>query len=151
LTNLFSSGDQTHCVRSVYFGTANWDQGGFGTAVTWDVSALFKIPDEIASEDAGPLMCAGATVWGALYEYGIKSGDRVGIVGIGGLGHLAIQFAAKMGMEAVVFSSSESKRQEALDFGASEFYATSNPGNLKDITKINHLLITTSFNPDLAT
>ena len=66
-------------------GSANFDQGGFGTAVSWDVRTLFKIPDEISSEAAGPLMCGGATVWGPLYENGFKAGDRIGIIGIGGL------------------------------------------------------------------
>ena len=47
-----------------------------------------RIPEEIDSADAGPLMCGGATVWGPLYQYGLKAGDRIGVVGIGGLGHL---------------------------------------------------------------
>ena len=135
---------------STYFGTANWDQGCFGTAVAWDVSTLFKIFEEIASEDAGPLMCGGATVWSPLYEAGIRPGDRVGVIGIGGLGHLAIQFASKMGMEVVVFSSTESKRQKAFEFGASEFYATTGVEHFRGVNKIDALLITTNVNPDLS-
>ncbi len=90
------------CQNSHQFGTANLDEGCFGTGVAWDVSALFKIPDQIASESAGPLMCGGASefltsflpssvrhvrhansscdtaVWGPLYEHGFQAGDRIG-------------------------------------------------------------------------
>ncbi|KAJ9145040.1 NADP-dependent alcohol dehydrogenase [Pleurostoma richardsiae] len=144
------SGRQTQCVNSTYFGSADRDQGCFGTAVAWDVSALFKIPDGLASEDAGPLICGGATVWSPLYDSGVRPGDRVGIIGIGGLGHLAVQFASKMGMEVVVFSATESKKQEAFEFGASEFHATSGVQKLTDIDAVDVLLITASVVPDLA-
>ncbi|TVY42578.1 putative formaldehyde dehydrogenase [Lachnellula occidentalis] len=144
------TGHQNQCVNSTYFGNADQDQGCFGTAVAWDVSTLYKIPDEIASEDAGPLMCAGATVWSPLYDHGLRPGDRIGVIGIGGLGHLAIQFASKMGMEVVVFSSTESKKQEALAFGASEFHVTKGVETLGSIAKLDALLITTNVNPDLA-
>ena len=87
---------------------------------------------------------------GPLVHEGLKAGDRVGVVGIGGLGHLAIQFASKLGYETVVFSTTESKREEALKFGASEFHATTGLKDLKGIKPIDHLLITTSTTPDLA-
>lgn len=118
--------------------------------MAWDVSAVYKIPDEIASEDAGPLMCGGATVFGPLYESGVRPGDRVGIIGIGGLGHLAIQFASKLGMEAVVFSSTEAKKQKAFEFGASEFHATSGVKKFEGVSKVDILLITTNVIPDLS-
>jgi D-arabinose 1-dehydrogenase-like Zn-dependent alcohol dehydrogenase len=122
----------------------------FGTAVAWDVSAIFKVPESITSEYAGPLMCGGATVWSPLYDFGIRAGDRVGIIGVGGLGHLAIQFASKMGIEAVVFSSNESKKQAAFEFGASEFHTTEGVKKFEGIAKLDALLITTSANPDLS-
>ncbi|EHL01721.1 putative NADP-dependent alcohol dehydrogenase C 2 [Glarea lozoyensis 74030] len=81
---------------------------------------LHRIPDSLASEHAAPLQCAGATVYTAITSVA-KPGDRVGILGIGGLGHLAIQFASKLGYETVVFSSSARKEEEARGFGASEF------------------------------
>lgn len=93
-------------------------------------------------------MCGGATVWGALSVYNVRSTDRVGVVGIGGLGHLAIQFAAKMGCEVVVFSGTESKKEEAFKFGATEFHTTKGVKEFKGIKKLNHLLITTSIQPD---
>ena len=138
-----------NCDNYQAFGNSNSDQGGFGTAVAWDVSALFKLPDGLASEDAGPLMCGGATVWTPLYESGVRVGDRVGIIGVGGLGHMAIQFASKMGLETVVFSSTASKKQSALEFGASEFHATSGIDKFENVAKLDLLLITSNALPDL--
>ncbi|PCH06353.1 Polyketide synthase, enoylreductase [Penicillium occitanis (nom. inval.)] len=144
------SGRQTLCLNRTFYGTANGDQGCFGTALAWDISALYKIPDTISSEDAGPLLCGGATVWSPLYDSNVKPGDRVGIIGIGGLGHMAIQFASKMGLEVVVFSGTESKKQEALAFGASEFHATNNKESWDSIRPLDILLITTSVNPKMS-
>ncbi|KAJ6594298.1 hypothetical protein B0H19DRAFT_1246985 [Mycena capillaripes] len=88
-----------------------------------DASFLFKIPDGLAPELAAPLMCGGAVIE-VIETFNIHSTDRVGIVGVGGLGHLAIQFLAKMGASVLVFSSNDSKREEAQRLGATEFYAT---------------------------
>ncbi|KAM7222230.1 GroES (chaperonin 10)-like protein [Rhypophila decipiens] len=143
------SGHQQQCVNRIEFGTGNHDQGCFGTAVAWDISCLYKVPDEIESEYAGPLMCGGATVWSPLRDFGVKAGARVGVLGVGGLGHLAIQFASKMGMEVVVFSGTESKRQQALDLGASEFYVISGPRSLDKVKEIDALLVTASMLPDM--
>ncbi|EXV02616.1 Zn-dependent alcohol dehydrogenase family protein [Metarhizium robertsii] len=145
------TGFSNNCASAKSFGSNNLDQGCFGSFVAWDVSALFKIPDAIAFEDAGPLMCGGATVFSPLHTSGAKPGDRVGIIGIGGLGHLAIQFASKMGMEAVVFSSSASKKEEALEFGASEFYTAADLAKPENIERVDILLITSSVMPDLST
>jgi D-arabinose 1-dehydrogenase-like Zn-dependent alcohol dehydrogenase len=106
---------------------------------------LHRIPDAISSEHAAPLQCAGATVYTALVD-NVKPGQRVGVVGIGGLGHLAIQFAAKLGSEVVVFSTTLAKEQEAREFGATDFYLTEDPGK---ITKpVDVLLIAGSGYPD---
>lgn len=106
---------------------------------------LHKIPDAISSEHAAPLQCAGATVYSALVDV-IKPGHRVGVLGIGGLGHLAIQFASKMGSQVIVFSTNSSKEAEARKFGASEFYLTQEP---EAITKpVDILLVAGSAYPD---
>jgi len=110
-------------------------------------SYLHRIPDNLSSEHAAPLQCAGSTVYSALIG-SAKPGDRIGIIGIGGLGHLAIQFSAKMGYETVVFSTSADKEAEARAFGASEFYLLSEP---EKVTKpINVLIVTGSRYPDWA-
>jgi D-arabinose 1-dehydrogenase-like Zn-dependent alcohol dehydrogenase len=141
-------GRDNYCENVKQFGNDDHDLGSFGTHVVWDASTLHIIPEGMKSEHAGPLMCGGATVWAALSVYNVRPTDRVGVIGVGGLGHLAIQFAAKMGCEVVVFSGTESKRAEALQFGATEFYTTNGVKEFKGIKKINHLLITTNSQPD---
>jgi D-arabinose 1-dehydrogenase-like Zn-dependent alcohol dehydrogenase len=130
------------------YGFADLDQGSFGTHAVWRADFLFLIPDSIPREFAAPLMCGGATVFAALANNGVHPTDRVGVIGVGGLGHLAIQFAAKMGLEVVVFSGTDSKKEESLRLGASEFHATKTPGWEKGVGQINHLLVTASFSPD---
>ena len=101
-------------------------------------------------EDAAPMMCAGITVFAPMVRHGLRPTDRVGVLGIGALGHLAIQFAAKMGCEVVAFSGSESKREEAMRFGANEFVVMPR-GSAQTITMegklLNHLFVTSSALP----
>ena len=118
--------------------------------MVWEANCTIPIPDGISSEDAAPMMCAGATVWTALSRYGAKSCDRVGILGVGGLGHLAIKLAAAMGCHVVALSGSESKEKEAMSFGASEFHAMKNWEGRKPAGwyGLNHLLVCGSAKPD---
>lgn len=109
---------------------------------------MVPIPEGYESADAAPLMCAGATVWTCLTEYGVRPTDRVGVMGIGGLGHLAIKLASAMGCHVVVFSSSEAKREEAFSFGASEYHVFRAGQELKDCKPVNHLLLCGSANVD---
>lgn len=141
-------GAETFCAQRALYSQKDLDQGSLASHAVWKEDFLFAIPDQINSEDAAPLMCGGATVFNALQFHGVKSSDRVGVVGVGGLGHLAIQFAAKMGCEVVVFSSTDSKKQEAAELGATEFYATKGVKEFKLDNKIDHLLVTTSAQPD---
>lgn len=101
----------------------------------------------MTSKDAAPLQCAGATVYGGMFGT-IKPGDRVGVIGIGGLGHLAIQFASKLGAEVVVFSTTAQKEEEARAFGAKEFYLLSEPEKIKE--PIDVLVLTGSKFPDFS-
>ncbi|KAF2816996.1 GroES-like protein [Mytilinidion resinicola] len=142
------TGRETFCPERETYGASNFDQGSFAHQAVWSENFLFKIPDSIPDEEAAPLMCGGATVFNALRMYDIQPDSRVAIIGVGGLGHLAIQFASKMGCEVVVFSGSESKREEAKAFGASEFFATKGVKELDIGRKIDCLLVTTSFQPD---
>ncbi|KAI9823144.1 MAG: hypothetical protein M1832_002587 [Thelocarpon impressellum] len=142
------SGRETYCPGRHFYGTHELDQGSMASHAVWRAAFLFAIPEAIKSEDASPLMCGGATVFNILYTYGVGSTDRVGIIGVGGLGHFAIQFAAKMGCEVVVFSSTESKKAEVEGLGATEIYATKGKTELKLERPINHLIVTTSAQPD---
>ncbi|CAI7600219.1 unnamed protein product [Penicillium viridicatum] len=130
------------------YGAADLDQGSFGTHAVWREAFLFKVPDNMSNEDAGPLMCGGSTVFNALHVAGVRPTARVGIVGVGGLGHMAIQFAAKMGCQVVVFSGTDSKKEEATKLGAGEFYATKGVKELKIKAPLEHLIVTTSSQPD---
>jgi D-arabinose 1-dehydrogenase-like Zn-dependent alcohol dehydrogenase len=130
------------------YGYANRDHGSFSSHAVWNADYIFSIPSSIPREYAAPLMCGGATVFNALHSFSAKSSDRVGIIGVGGLGHLAIQFASKMGCQVIVFSSTESKKDEALKLGADEFVATKGAKELHVSGPIDHLLVTTSFQPD---
>ncbi|CAG9954514.1 unnamed protein product [Clonostachys rosea f. rosea IK726] len=117
-----ATGWDQYCRNQKQYGFHDLDNGTFSHNAVWDAKCVYKIPDGYKSVYAAPLMCAGATVWTVLSEYGVLPTQRVGVMGIGGLGHLAIKLAAAMGCEVVVLSSSEAKRQEAMDYGASEYH-----------------------------
>lgn len=141
-------GAETFCAERKLYGEADLDQGSMASHGVWKEDFLFKVPDEIASQDAAPLMCGGATVFNALQFHGVKATDRVAVLGVGGLGHLAIQFAAAMGCEVVVFSHSDNKKDEAMKLGAREFVATKGLNEFKLSKPIDHLLVTTASQPD---
>ncbi|KAJ5203632.1 uncharacterized protein N7498_004511 [Penicillium cinerascens] len=142
------TGWETLCAERKMYATADLNQGSFGSHAVWREAFLFKIPENISNEDAGPLMCGGSTVFNALHVAQVRPTARVGVVGVGGLGHLAIQFAAKMGCQVVVFSGTDSKKDEAMKLGAIEFHATKGVKELKLGKPIDNLLVTTSSQPD---
>jgi D-arabinose 1-dehydrogenase-like Zn-dependent alcohol dehydrogenase len=138
------TGKEQYCPEREMYGEANLDQGSFASHAVWKESWLFRLPEGMTDAEAAPLMCGGATVFNALSSYDIKSTDRVGIMGVGGLGHLAIQFAAKKGCDVVVFSGSDSKKEEAQKLGAREFVAMKGRKELDIGRKLDVLLVTTS-------
>jgi D-arabinose 1-dehydrogenase-like Zn-dependent alcohol dehydrogenase len=145
------SGNETFCKqRDTYLESAEStkNSGSMASHTVWREAFAFAIPETISDEDAAPLMCGGATVFNALSKYSVGPTESVGIVGVGGLGHLAIQFAAKMGCEVTVFSGTDSKKDEALKLGATHFVATKGVENL-DLQgrQLDRLLITTSSMP----
>lgn len=119
------SGRDIYCYERVIFGEGDFDNGTFSNYYIGKETFLHKIPDSLASEHAAPLQCAGATVYAAL-KATVTTDKRVGILGIGGLGHLAIQYADKMGAEVVIYSTSASKEAEARQLGAKEFHLIGN-------------------------
>ncbi|EFW18170.1 hypothetical protein D8B26_005013 [Coccidioides posadasii str. Silveira] len=144
------NGHQIHCPDLQTFGNHNKDQGSMGHAAIWTEPFLFRIPESITSADAAPLMCAGATVFSIFDQYNIRPTDRVGILGLGGLGHIAVQFSKHMGCQTVVFSGTNDKKNEALALGADEFYPTHGVEEFKDIEPVDHLIVTTSAQVDWA-
>ena len=95
--------------------------GGYAEAVVVDAGALALIPDDLASVDAAPLLCAGVTTFNALARCGARPGGVVAVIGVGGLGHLAIQFAAKMGFIVVAISRGSDKANLAAALGARHY------------------------------
>lgn len=95
--------------------------GGFAEHLIVDARFAFALPEALPSAEAAPLMCAGTTVYAALLRTAIGPGVRVGVVGLGGLGHLAVAFGRALGAEVTVLSSSPAKADDALALGASRF------------------------------
>jgi D-arabinose 1-dehydrogenase-like Zn-dependent alcohol dehydrogenase len=141
-------GNEIFCAERAMYGYADLDQGSMGEGAVWREAFLFKLPDSMSDEVAAPLMCGGATVFNALHQYPVQPTDTVAVMGVGGLGHLAIQFAAKMGCKVIVLSGSDKKKDEAMRLGATEFIATKGAKELKSSTPIDRLLVTTSAQPD---
>ena len=146
-------GMDTFCPERALYGSSDLDQGSMASHAIWNQNFLFNVPDGLDSVYAAPLMCGGATVFNALHLHGVRPYDRVGIIGVGGLGHLAIQFAAKMGCTVAVFSGSDSKKEEAMKLGATEFYAVKGMKSADELNKaikgkIEYLIVTTSQQPD---
>jgi D-arabinose 1-dehydrogenase-like Zn-dependent alcohol dehydrogenase len=108
----------------------------------------FLIPASMPSAHAAPFMCAGASCFEPLLRLGVRVGERVGVLGLGGLGHMAVQLARAMGCVVVVLSSSEGKREEAMKLGAHEFVVTKGVAKLEGVEQIRHLLVVSSAPPD---
>lgn len=95
--------------------------GGYADYVVVRASALAAMPEGLSAEEAGPLLCAGITTYNALRESGVKPGQRVAVLGIGGLGHLGVQFAVKMGLETIAVARGGEKEALALELGAHHY------------------------------
>jgi alcohol/geraniol dehydrogenase (NADP+) len=117
--------------------------GGFADAVRVPARFVVPIPEALDSENAAPLLCAGITVYTPLRTYGVSPASRVGVVGIGGLGHLALQFARVFGAEVTAFSTSPAKEEEAKAMGAQHFCNTRESKGMKALTGSLDLIVST--------
>ena len=122
------SGDQNLCATAQ--GTIVGRHGGFADKVRADASAVIPLAEGMDIASAGPLFCGGITVFNPLKQFDVKPTDKVAVIGIGGLGHLAVQFLHAWGCEVTAFTSSASKIQEALDLGADHTLDSRNPDEL---------------------
>ena len=117
--------------------------GGFADRVRADWEWAVKLPSALDPASAGPLFCGGITVFAPIIDFGVKPTDRVGVIGIGGLGHLALQFLNKWGCEVTAFTSSESKADEARKLGAHHVVSTHDQADLKKLAgSFNFILVT---------
>jgi D-arabinose 1-dehydrogenase-like Zn-dependent alcohol dehydrogenase len=113
-------GEEQLCTEIVP--SAVWDPyGGFSSSIIADSRFAYPLPSGMVSQDAAVLMCAGLTVYSPLRMYGGERTPKIAIVGVGGLGHLAIQFAHALGWEVTAISSSLKKKDQAVAFGADRF------------------------------
>jgi uncharacterized zinc-type alcohol dehydrogenase-like protein len=101
--------------------------GGYSTRVTVDENYVLKIPAKLSGAGSAPLLCAGITTYSPLRHWKVGKGTRVGVIGLGGLGHMGVKFAAAMGAEVTIFSTSEKKRADAKRLGANDFVVTDGP------------------------
>ncbi len=102
-------------------------RGGYSQSIVVREDFVVSIPDTLDPAAAAPLLCAGITTYSPLKNHGVGPGKNVGIIGLGGIGHVAVKIAVAMGAEVVVFSHSTSKREDALRFGAVEHVSTAEP------------------------
>jgi alcohol/geraniol dehydrogenase (NADP+) len=131
-------GDDTCCPKEE--GTIVGRHGGFASAVRADARFAIPIPDGLASETVGPLLCGGVTVYTPLVA-NVRSASRVGVIGIGGLGHMALRFARALGCEVTAFSTSQDKRAEAKTFGAHNFVVSTDAEQLRRATASIDVLV----------
>jgi D-arabinose 1-dehydrogenase-like Zn-dependent alcohol dehydrogenase len=122
--------------------------GGYSEYVLVPMEALARIPDALTPEEAAPLMCAGITTFNALRKSGARSGDLVAIQGIGGLGHLGVQFASKFGFETVAIGRGQEKRELAMKLGARTYLDTGSQDVAKELTAMGGARVILATAPD---
>ncbi len=135
------SGNHHLCAKSQ--GTIVGRHGGFADRVRAQWPWVRPLPDALDLEKTGPLLCGGITVFSPFLTHGISPTSRVGVIGIGGLGHMALQFASKWGCEVHAFTTSDSKEAEARELGAHQVHNTKRDGALKGIAGSLDLIIST--------
>src|SRR5258706_13945041 len=115
-------GDSVNCENPVVSGVSA--DGGYAEVMIAEARALASVPDELSSAEAAPLLCAGITTYNALRNAGLRGGDLVAVQGIGGLGHLGVQFARHMGFHTVALGRGRDKEKLAKDLGAHVYIDT---------------------------
>ena len=146
-------GDEQYCLDGMvptYAGTdrdGTTTQGGYSTHVVVDADYVLRVPDGIDSAAAAPLLCAGITTYAPLRRWGAGPGKRVAVVGLGGLGHMAVKIAAAMGAEVTVLSQSLKKQEDGLRLGAQHYHATSDPDTFSQLAGRFDLIVNTVSAP----
>ena len=144
---------ENHLV-STYNGTERDEKtptyGGYSAHVVVDEDYVLRVPGNLPLANVAPLLCAGITTYSPLRRFKVGEGQRVGVVGLGGLGHMGVKLATSMGANVTVFSTSRSKEQDARGLGAHDFVVTKEPGSLDALAgKFDFVLDTVSAPHDL--
>ncbi|WP_046214499.1 NAD(P)-dependent alcohol dehydrogenase [Paenibacillus wulumuqiensis] len=142
-------GEEQYCRKGnvpTYAGVdkyGQFTQGGYASHIVVTEDFVLRIPDNISLQDAAPLLCAGITTYSPLRTWNAGPGKKVAVVGLGGLGHMAVKIAHAMGAEVTVLSQSLNKKEDGLQFGADHYYATSNPETFQNLASTFDLIINT--------
>jgi uncharacterized zinc-type alcohol dehydrogenase-like protein len=143
------NGDEQYCLEGMvptYAGTdrdGSTTQGGYSTHVVVDAGFVLRVPDGIDPAAAAPLLCAGITTFSPLRRWGAGPGRRVAVVGLGGLGHMAVKLAHAMGAEVTVLSQSLKKQEDGLRLGADAYFATGDPATFPELAGRFDLVVNT--------
>jgi uncharacterized zinc-type alcohol dehydrogenase-like protein len=143
------SGDEQYCLEGMVGTYAATDrdgtttQGGYSTHVVVDAGYVLSVPEGIDPAAAAPLLCAGITTYSPLRHWGAGPGKKVAVVGLGGLGHMAVKLAHAMGAEVTVLSQSLKKQEDGLRLGADHYFATSDPDTFEALAGTFDLIINT--------
>ena len=121
--------------------------GGYSNAFVINEDYAFKIPENLEMSAVAPLLCAGITLYSPIRHFNVKASMQVGVMGLGGLGHMGVKFARALGAEVTVLSHSEGKREDALRMGASNFYTIKSSEDLKPLRRRFELLLNTISAP----
>ena len=125
-------------------------QGGYSNNIVVTQNFAIKVPANAKIEKVAPLLCAGITTYSPIRAVGVKKGDKVGVAGFGGLGHMAVQYLVALGAEVIVFDITEDKRADALRLGATKYVNVNNPEDLKGLDNTLNFIISTipaSYDP----
>ena len=139
----------TYADKDIYH-DGEMTQGGYSTNMVIDETFAICIPKDAPLEKIGPLMCAGITTWSPIMQCGIKAGDKVGVAGFGGLGHMAVQYLISLGAEVTVFDITEEKRADAMRLGAKRYVNVTREEDLQDINNTLRFILSTiptNYNP----
>ncbi|KQY57268.1 MULTISPECIES: NAD(P)-dependent alcohol dehydrogenase [unclassified Nocardioides] len=132
-------GEEQYCLKGAvmtYNGTGydgEETKGGYAKQVAVSERFVCSIPDGIGLDEAAPLLCAGITTWAPLKRWGVGPGSKVAVIGLGGLGHMGVKFAAALGAEVTVLSRSDAKADDSAALGATAHVATADPLKLKKL------------------
>jgi uncharacterized zinc-type alcohol dehydrogenase-like protein len=121
--------------------------GGYSEKVVVDENFVLGIPEGISLDEAAPLLCAGITTYSPLKHWNAGPGKKVAVVGLGGLGHMAVKLAHALGAEVTVLSQSLRKKDDGLKLGADHYYATSDPATFEELAGTFDLIVSTVSAP----
>ncbi|MFF2146476.1 NAD(P)-dependent alcohol dehydrogenase [Kitasatospora sp. NPDC058190] len=143
-------GEEQYCLKgnTLTYGSIDKDgtltQGGYSTHIVVDDDFVVRIPGALALDEAAPLLCAGITTYSPLRRWGAGPGKKVAVVGLGGVGHMAVKIAHALGAQVTVLSQSLKKKDDGLRLGADHYVATSAPATFEQLVGAFDLIVNTA-------